>query len=452
MNKRVDMLNGPLLGPVILFALPLMLTSILQLLFNAADIIVIGKFSTQEALAAVGSTGPVINLTVNIFIGISIGASVIMGKYLGARDFENSQLTLHTSILISVIGGFMVMALGYFASGQILAMMNTPEEVLKLATLYLKIYFLGMPGAMVFNFGSSLLRSAGDTRSPLYFLAFSGVVNVVLNLILVIYFKMGVAGVAIATAVSQYVSAALIIISLMKGDQVMKLDLKKLKISWNLVGDMLKIGIPAGLQGALFSISNIMIQSTINRFGSAVMAGNTAAGNIEGFVYMGMNAIYQAALSFTSQNMGAKQYHRIRDIYKTTMLVVTGIGLVMGMGSYFLGNHLLKLYTNDAEVIMYGLERLSVVAFYYALCGLMDVQVGVLRGMGYSISPMIISLIAVCGLRIVWILFAFPLNPTRLMVYWSYPVTWIAAAIPLFILYRRGIKKLDNNIAAEVAR
>ncbi|MDY3947489.1 MAG: MATE family efflux transporter [Ezakiella sp.] len=452
MNKRVDMLNGPLLGPVILFALPLMLTSILQLLFNAADIIVIGKFSTQEALAAVGSTGPVINLTVNIFIGISIGASVIMGKYLGARDFENSQLTLHTSILISVIGGFMVMALGYFASGQILAMMNTPEEVLKLATLYLKIYFLGMPGAMVFNFGSSLLRSAGDTRSPLYFLAFSGVVNVVLNLILVIYFKMGVAGVAIATAVSQYVSAALIIISLMKGDQVMKLDLKKLKISWNLVGDMLKIGIPAGLQGALFSISNIMIQSTINRFGSAVMAGNTAAGNIEGFVYMGMNAIYQAALSFTSQNMGAKQYHRIRDIYKTTMLVVTGIGLVMGMGSYFLGNHLLKLYTNDAEVIMYGLERLSVVAFYYALCGLMDVQVGVLRGMGYSISPMIISLIAVCGLRIVWILFAFPLNPTRLMIYWSYPVTWIAAAIPLFILYRRGIKKLDNNIAAEVAR
>ncbi len=452
MNKRVDMLNGPLLGPVILFALPLMLTSILQLLFNAADIIVIGKFSTQEALAAVGSTGPVINLTVNIFIGISIGASVIMGKYLGARDFENSQLTLHTSILISVIGGFMVMALGYFASGQILAMMNTPEEVLKLATLYLKIYFLGMPGAMVFNFGSSLLRSAGDTRSPLYFLAFSGVVNVVLNLILVIYFKMGVAGVAIATAVSQYVSAALIIISLMKGDQVMKLDLKKLKISWNLVGDMLKIGIPAGLQGALFSISNIMIQSTINSFGSAVMAGNTAAGNIEGFVYMGMNAIYQAALSFTSQNMGAKQYHRIRDIYKTTMLVVTGIGLVMGMGSYFLGNHLLKLYTNDAEVIMYGLERLSVVAFYYALCGLMDVQVGVLRGMGYSISPMIISLIAVCGLRIIWILFAFPLNPTRLMVYWSYPVTWIAAAIPLFILYRRGIKKLDNNIAAEVAR
>ncbi|MDD7761659.1 MAG: MATE family efflux transporter [Firmicutes bacterium] len=452
MNKRVDMLNGPLLGPVILFALPLMLTSILQLLFNAADIIVIGKFSTQEALAAVGSTGPVINLTVNIFIGISIGASVIMGKYLGARDFENSQLTLHTSILISVIGGFMVMALGYFASGQILAMMNTPEEVLKLATLYLKIYFLGMPGAMVFNFGSSLLRSAGDTRSPLYFLAFSGVVNVVLNLILVIYFKMGVAGVAIATAVSQYVSAALIIISLMKGDQVMKLDLKKLKISWNLVGDMLKIGIPAGLQGALFSISNIMIQSTINSFGSAVMAGNTAAGNIEGFVYMGMNAIYQAALSFTSQNMGAKQYHRIRDIYKTTMLVVTGIGLVMGMGSYFLGNHLLKLYTNDAEVIMYGLERLSVVAFYYALCGLMDVQVGVLRGMGYSISPMIISLIAVCGLRIIWILFAFPLNPTRLMIYWSYPVTWIAAAIPLFILYRRGIKKLDNNIAAEVAR
>lgn len=442
MRKRVEMLNGPLLGPVILFALPLMLTSILQLCFNAADIIVVGKFASDHALAAVGSTGPIINLTLNIFIGISIGASVIMGRYLGARDYKNSQDTLHTAIAISVISGIAVLIIGVLASRPLLIFMETPPEVLDLATQYLEIYFLGMPGFMVYNFGASILRAAGDTRRPMYFLTISGVINVMFNMLFVIYFKMHVVGVALATVISQYVSAILIILSLKKGDELMKLDLKKLRLNWKKISAMLKIGLPAGLQGALFSISNLMIQRSINTFGPVVMAGNTAAGNIEGFVYMGMNAIYQTALSFTSQNMGAEKYDRVPKIYKTCLFVVIVIGVGLGVGSYLLGTPLLNLYTNDPKVVMYGLERMSIVGFYYALCGIMDVQVGVLRGMGYSVAPMIITLIAVCGLRLVWISTIFAMNPTRIILYLSYPVTWTVAGIALFVNYLYGKKHI----------
>ena len=441
-NKRVEMLEGPLLGPVILFALPLMLTSILQLMFNAADIIVVGKFASDHALAAVGSTGAIINLMLNIFIGISIGASVVMGRYLGARDYENSQDTLHTSISLSVISGILVLVFGVFTSRILLEWMDTPPEVLDLATEYLRIFFLGMPGFMVFNFGASLLRAAGDTKRPMYFLTLSGVVNVIFNLLFVIVFKMSVAGVAWATVISQYLSAILIIMSLMKGDDLMRLDVKKLNLNWHKVGAMLKIGLPAGLQGAMFSISNIMIQRAINSFGPVVMAGNTAAGSVEGFVYMGMNAIYQTALSFTSQNMGARNFERVSKIYKTCLAVVTVIGLAMGIGAYAAGTPLLNLYTNDPNVVVYGLERLSIVAVYYALCGIMDVQVGVLRGMGYSITPMIITLVAVCGLRIVWLMTVFQMYHTRLILYISYPVTWTLASIALFINYMYGRKKI----------
>ncbi len=442
MNKRVEMLKGPLLGPVILFALPLMLTSVLQLMFNAADIIVVGKFASDHALAAVGSTGPIINLTLNIFIGISIGASVVMGRYLGARDYKNSQDTLHTSIAISIIGGLFVLVVGVLASRPLLIFMETPPEVLDLASEYLRIYFFGMPAFMVFNFGASLLRAAGDTRRPMYFLTISGVINIIFNMIFVIAFKMSVVGVALATVISQFVSAILIILSLMKGDDLMKLDLTKLRLNWHKVSAMLRIGLPAGLQGALFSISNLMIQRSINTFGPVVMAGNTAAGNIEGFVYMGMNSIYQTALSFTSQNIGAKNYERVPKIYKTCLLVVLTIGVGMGVGAYLLGNPLLSLYTNDPEVILYGLERLSIVSFYYALCGVMDVQVGVLRGMGYSVVPMIISLVAICGLRFVWLATAFQMYYTRIVLYLSYPVTWVVASVALYFNYRYGKKKI----------
>lgn len=449
-KKVVNMLEGPLLGPIFLFAMPLFITSVLQLAFNAVDIIVVGKFTGHHALAAVGATGPVINLLVTMFMGISIGASVIMGQNVGARDFKNAQDTLHTAIGISILGGILVLFAGIFTAMPLLRLMQTPPEVIELSGEYLKIYYIGMPGFMVYNFGSALLRAIGDSRRPMYFLTISGVFNVICNLIFVIVFKMGVAGVAIATTISQYIAAALIVASLLKADGYMKLSFDKIRISKDKALGMMKIGLPAGFQGALFSISNILIQSGINSFGSVVMAGNTAAGNLEGFVYMGMNAVYQTSLSFTSQNMGAKQYDRVKKIFWTCVRVVIVVGLVLGVGAWLLGDKLLRLYTDEPEVIKYGVERLGVVSATYFLCGIMDTMVGGLRGMGYSITPMIISLTAVCILRMIWIATIFQSIHTPVILYLSYPVSWTVAAIGNYVNYLYAMKKLDK-MKAEVA-
>lgn len=448
-KKVVNMLEGPLLGPIFLFAMPLFITSVLQLAFNAVDIIVVGKFTGHHALAAVGSTGPVINLLVTMFMGISIGASVIMGQNVGARDFKNAQDTLHTAIGISILGGIIVLFAGYFTAMPLLKLMQTPPEVIELAGEYLKIYYIGMPGFMVYNFGAALLRAIGDSKRPMYFLTISGVFNVICNLIFVIVFKMGVAGVAIATSISQYIAAALIVASLLKADGYMKLFIDKIRISKDKALGMMRIGLPAGFQGALFSISNILIQSGINSFGSVVMAGNTAAGNLEGFVYMGMNSIYQTSLSFTSQNMGAKQYNRVKKIFWTCVGVVIGVGLFLGVGAWLFGDKLLRLYTSEPEVIKYGVERLGVVSATYFLCGIMDTMVGGLRGMGYSITPMVVSLTAVCILRMIWIATIFQSIHTPVILYLSYPVSWIFAAIGHYINYLYAMKKLKKLQAAE---
>lgn len=448
-KKVVNMLEGPLLGPIFLFAMPLFITSVLQLAFNAVDIIVVGKFTGHHALAAVGATGPVINLLVTMFMGISIGASVIMGQNVGARDFKNAQDTLHTAIGISILGGILVLFAGIFTAMPLLRLMQTPPEVIELSGEYLKIYYIGMPGFMVYNFGSALLRAIGDSRRPMYFLTISGIFNVICNLIFVIVFKMGVAGVAIATTISQYIAAALIVASLLKADGYMKLFIDKIRISKDKALGMMKIGLPAGFQGALFSISNILIQSGINSFGSVVMAGNTAAGNLEGFVYMGMNAVYQTSLSFTSQNMGAKQYDRVKKIFWTCVRVVIVVGLVLGVGAWLLGDKLLRLYTDEPEVIKYGVERLGVVSATYFLCGIMDTMVGGLRGMGYSITPMIISLTAVCILRMIWIATIFQSIHTPDILYLSYPVSWTVAAIGNYVNYLYAMKKLDKMKAEE---
>lgn len=448
-KKVVNMLEGPLLGPIFLFAMPLFITSVLQLAFNAVDIIVVGKFTGHHALAAVGATGPVINLLVTMFMGISIGASVIMGQNVGARDFKNAQDTLHTAIGISILGGILVLFAGYFTAMPLLRLMQTPPEVIELAGEYLKIYYIGMPGFMVYNFGAALLRAIGDSRRPMYFLSISGIFNVICNLVFVIVFKMGVAGVAIATTISQYIAAALIVASLLKADGYMKLSFDKIRISKDKALGMMKIGLPAGFQGALFSISNILIQSGINSFGSVVMAGNTAAGNLEGFVYMGMNAVYQTSLSFTSQNMGAKQYDRVKKIFWTCVRVVIVVGLVLGVGAWLFGDKLLRLYTDEPEVIKYGVERLGVVSATYFLCGIMDTMVGGLRGMGYSITPMIISLTAVCILRMIWIATIFQSIHTPVILYLSYPVSWTVAAIGNYVNYLYAMKKLDKMKAEE---
>lgn len=443
-RRVINMLEGPLIGPIFLFALPLFITSVLQLAFNAVDIIVVGKFTGHEALAAVGSTGPVINLLVNIFIGLSIGASVIMGQRVGARDFKNAEDTLHSAIGISIVGGIIVLVLGIVTSTPLLKIMQTPDKVLDLAGEYLKIYYLGMPGFMIYNFGAALLRAIGDSKRPMYFLAIAGIFNVVCNLLFVIVFNMGVAGVAIATVISQYISAALILINFMKSDGYMRLNLKKIRISKQKLIDMMKIGIPAGFQGALFSISNIMIQSGINSFGSVTMAANTAAGNVEGFVYMGMNAIYQTALSFTSQNMGAKQYHRVKKVFWTCLGVVTVVGLVIGVSAWYFGDTILKLYTSEEEVIKLGVERLFVVSTTYFLCGIMDTMVGGLRGIGYSIAPMVVSLTAICLLRVIYIATIFQVYHTPTVLYLSYPISWIVAAIGHYINYLYAVKKLNK--------
>lgn len=447
-KKVVNMLEGPLLGPIFLFAMPLFITSVLQLAFNAVDIIVVGKFTGHHALAAVGATGPVINLLVTMFMGISIGASVIMGQNVGARDFKNAQDTLHTAIGISILGGIIVLFAGYFTAMPLLKLMQTPPEVIELAGEYLKIYYIGMPGFMVYNFGAALLRAIGDSKRPMYFLTISGVFNVICNLIFVVIFKMGVAGVAIATSISQYIAAALIVASLLKADGYMKLFIDKIRISKDKALGMMRIGLPAGFQGALFSISNILIQSGINSFGSVVMAGNTAAGNLEGFVYMGMNSIYQTSLSFTSQNMGAKQYDRVKKIFWTCVGVVIGVGLFLGVGAWLFGDKLLRLYTSEPEVIKYGVERLGVVSATYFLCGIMDTMVGGLRGMGYSITPMVVSLTAVCILRMIWIATIFQSIHTPVILYLSYPVSWIFAAIGHYINYLYAMKKLKKLQAA----
>ena len=445
-SNSIDMTEGSIFNKIILFAIPLMLSSILQLLFNAADLVVVGKFAGSESLAAVGSTNALINLLVNLFIGLSMGASVVMGRCIGARRYDEAHKALHTAMAIATVGGVMMIFVGSFASAPMLKLMATPDDVINLSILYMKIYFVGMPGMMAYNFGSAILRSAGDTKRPLYFLTVAGVINVILNLILVIGFHMGVAGVAIATAASQYISGFFVVMALVKSEGYMQLHLKELRFHKDQAIEMIRIGFPAGLQGIIFSISNVLIQSSINSFGKIVMAGNTAASNIEGFVYTAMNSIYQTALSFTSQNMGAKRYDRIDKILFECQLTVIIIGLVAGIGAYTMGDKLLAIYDSDPEVIGYGLTRMSLVCAPYFLCGMMDVMVGSLRGMGYSIMPMIVSLTGACLFRVIWILTVFAANHTLFTLYISYPISWaLTFSIHLlcYLVVRRKFKTAE---------
>lgn len=433
---EIDMCNGPLFGKLLLFALPLMLSGILQLLFNAADIVVVGRFAGSHALAAVGSTSALINLFVNVFIGFSIGTNVLVAQYFGAKDKNSMQDTIHTSILLGIVGGFILIGAGLLLAEPMLVWMDTPDSVRYHSVLYMRIYFLGMPAMLVYNFGAAILRAIGDTRRPLYYLLMAGVVNVILNLIFVIAFDMGVAGVATATVISQIVSSFLIVRCLMQSDGMYRLNLRKLHIHKDKLIRIVKIGLPAGLQGAIFSISNILIQSSVNSFGSIAMAGNTAASNIEGFVYTSMNAVYQTALSFTSQNVGGGKPNRILKILFQCMMIVCIVGGVMGSAGYLFGTSLLHIYSSDPEVIHYGLSRLQIICQLYFICGMMEVAVGMLRGLGYSIVPMFVSLIGICGFRILWIFTAFVWERSLFMLYLSYPISWgITLAVHMICFY-----------------
>ncbi|MGN0631462.1 MAG: MATE family efflux transporter, partial [Ruminococcus sp.] len=411
---------------MLLFTLPLMLSSILQLLFNAADVVVVGKFAGDNSLAAVGSTTALINLLTNLFIGLSVGANVTAARFFGGKSEQELSRTVHTSIALSIVSGLALTGIGLIFAKQMLILMQTPAEVCDLAALYLRIFFAGMVPNMIYNFGSALLRSIGDTKRPLYYLLGAGVVNVILNLIFVIGFDMDVAGVALATVISQTISAVLIMRCLMKESGGIRFSFKKLRFDGKILGIILRIGLPAGFQGVIFALSNVVIQSSINIFGNIVVAGNSAAGNIEGFVYMAMNSFHQATISFVSQNYGAGQHKRINRVFLTALGCVTVVGLVFGNTVVFFGEPLLGIYSDNPAVIEAGMVRLLMICSVYALCGIMDVTVGVLRGIGYSIIPTIVSLIGVCGLRLVWIatVFRIPEYNHIETVYLSYPVTW----------------------------
>ena len=447
-KNEIDMCNGPILKKMLIFTLPLMCSSMLQLLFNAADIIVVGRFAGDTALAAVGSTSSLVLLLSNLFIGLSVGANVLAARYFGAQRGNELSKAVHTSLLLSMISGVILTLLGIFLAKPILQMMETPENVLNLSVLYLRIYFLGMPAMLLYNFGSAILRAKGDTKRPLIYLSIAGVLNVSLNLVLVIVFNMGVAGVGIATATSQFISAGLMLRCLSKEKGGFRFSFKKLRIHKDKLSTILQIGLPAGIQSTLFSLSNVLIQASINSFGDIAMAGSAAAGNIEGFVYVAMNAFYQAAITFTSQNVGAGKYHRVRPIMIRAVICVTITGLILGNLAYGFGNFLLLFYTTSPAVVVEGLRRLSYVSAWYFICGIMDTLVGVLRGLGYSIVPMLVSLIGACGLRIVWIMtiFQIPMFHTLDIIYLSYPVTWLVTAGTHFICYVIIMRRLKDKI------
>ena len=445
-SRTADLTSGPLLQKIILFSLPLAASSILQLLFNAADVVVVGRFAGSTALAAVGSNGSLINLLVNLFVGLSLGANVVAARCFGAKDEQGVRDTVQTAVTLGLVSGVMLAAVGFFAARGLLELMSCPEDVIDLSTLYLKIYFIGMPMSMLYNFSSALLRAAGDTKRPLYCLAAAGVINVVLNLVFVIGFSMSVAGVALATIISQAVSACLVTAMLLREKGALHLDLRRLGFHSGALKQILLIGIPAGLQSTVFSLSNVVIQSAINSFGSTVVAGNSASANLEGFVYTGMNSFAQAAVTFASQNIGARKYETLDRVVLGCLLCAVCTGIVMGGGAALAGGSLLRLYSSDAAVIAAGVERLHVICGVYLLCGIMDVLAYSLRGMGYSVLPMVVSLIGSCLLRILWIATVFQLHRTPFMLYISYPISWTLTALVHLVCLMVVRRKLRRKV------
>ena len=445
------MTNGPFLKKLFVFALPLMFMGLLQLLYNTADTVIIGRFAGKEALAAVGATGSLVNLILNIFIGLSTGSGVVQGRHIGAGDEEKMSKCTHTAMLLGLICGFIVGCIGFFFSGKMLVLMKAPSDVIGLSTLYLKIYFLGAPGSLVYNYGASLLRAMGDTKRPLYVLLFSGLVNIVLNIILVVPFRMGVSGVAIATIVSQYISAAFIVRFLVSLDNPCRLYINKLAIYKRELLDIIRIGLPAGIQGALFSISNVIIQSNVNSFGSSAMAGIAAGSNYDGYIYVCTNAFTQATMNFSSQNIGARKYYNVSEIFRRCLIIAAAIGLVLSFAGFFFSEQIVWLFSKDPEVMKIGAARLAQVMPFYVFCSLQDLVAGQVRGMGKSVEPMIISVFGTCVLRILWILTAMPVSHTLVTLYWAYPISWAATFFMMVALYFYAKKKMLQSAAAKAS-
>ena len=425
----MDMCSGPLFSKILIFALPIMAMNILQLMFNAADMVVVGQFSGKAALAAVGATGALINLIVNLFLGLSVGTSVIVSQDYGAGKPDAVSRSVHTSISISIISGLVVMTVGLIFCEPLLHMMGTPADIIDLAVLYMRIYFIGVPASMLFNFAAAILRAVGDSRHPMYYLVIAGVVNVLLNLFFVIKLDMSVRGVAWATVISQCLSALLIMICLYRSGIAIRFIPKQLRVDGQKLKSIVKIGLPAGLQSLLFSLSNTLIQSAVNSFGSNMVAASSAASNVEGFIGTTMNAYYNAAITFTGQNMGAKKYKRIDTIAKVCTVLIFATWIIMGGATMLFGRPLLSIFTSDQEVIDLGMMRMNVLMVAYFTCGTMNVYPGLTRGMGYSIMPMLCTLIGACLMRIVWLGTFFTWHRSVVMLFVCYPITWALAGL-----------------------
>lgn len=423
------MCNGSIMDKLISFSLPLMLSGILQLMFNAVDIVIVGRFTGSQALAAVGSTSALINVFVNLFIGVSLGSNVLAARYYASGRAKEMSETVHTSILFALISGIVMAFVGLFFSRPALELMGTPADVIGQSTLYMRIYFLGMPFFMLYNYGASILRAVGDTKRPLLFLIISGFLNAGLNMFLVIVFHMGVAGVAIATVISQMVSCVLVLRCLCRSEGSYQLRFSRLTLKWNYLRQIFQVGIPAGIQSTVINFSNVLLQSSVNSFGSIAMAGYTAANNILGFLYVSVNSITQACMSFTSQNYGVGNYRRMDKVLANCILLSVGVSLLLGFSAFFFGPEILRIYTSDPEVIQCGTEVLAFTTTTYFLCGLMDLFPGLMRGVGHSAVPMLMSIIGTVGTRIVWIFMLFPHNRTLSFLFISYPASWIITII-----------------------
>ena len=448
-SRDTDIGNGPLFSKILIFSLPIMAMDILQLLFNTADMVVVGRFSGRDALAAVGATGSLINLIITLFMGLSVGTSVVVAREYGAGLADDVSRSVHTSIAVSMIGGVVVMAAGLFLCKPLLVMMGTPGNILDLSVLYMRIYFLSMPASMVFNFGAAILRAVGDSRRPMYFLVMTGVLHVIFNLFFVLVLHMSVDGVAWATVISQYLSMLLILVSLSHYDGAIRFMPREMRIDRQKLKAIVRIGLPAGLQGLLFSISNVLIQSAVNSFGSTMVAASSAASNIENYLGTTMNAYYNSAVTFTAQSMGAKKYDRIDAVAKICTVLVFVTWIFLGGATMLLGRSLLGVFTTDPDVIELGMLRLYVMIIVYFTCGIMNVYPGLTRGMGYSISPMLCTLVGACLLRMVWLATVFVWYPTETVLFACYPVTWALAGAGQVVIFFYARRRIRRQAAAE---
>ena len=447
-NKyEIDMCNGTIMDKLVSFSVPLMISGILQILFNAVDIIVVGRFSGSQALAAVGSTSALINMMLNLFIGISLGANVLAARFYAADRKKEMSETVHTSIMLALISGILMVFVGLICARWSLELMDTPDDVIDQATLYMRIYFVGMPFFMLYNYGAAILRAVGDTKRPLMYLIVSGVLNAILNVFLVVCFHLDVAGVGIATVVSQMVSCILVLRCLYKSEGSYQLRFSKLKIKTRYLGQIFAVGVPAGIQSTVINFSNVLLQSSVNSFGSVAMAGYTAANNVLSFLYVSVNSVTQACMSFTSQNYGVHKFKRMDRVLVDCLILSVGVALALGSVAYFFGPEILQIYTEEPDVIASGMEILAYTTLTYFLCGIMDLFPGALRGMGHSGVPMILSILGTVGTRIVWIFGVFPSHRSLGVLFWSYPISWILTIIMQVICFCFVRKKVHRKEA-----